>query len=1132
MGIFRPSLPAVSTGSGDNEPSSKTGPPSGTAALKKIGARPRSIFPSRSTPSSPSISTYEGSGSEKAGFSESPKIRPKNTQKSSRTSIFGSLNPLRTSEDENQLIRTESKASSTNGDNELSPESSSGLLGSLVLHHGEVQTSGGMFRKKSHYLVLTETHLLRFRGQSKAAEMYPSIPASIGRSAGHRQSMASFGSNSEVQSSFITDIAGGIALSQIVATSKLDDGRPYFSIEVSHLEDTTGKTSSMSLQLNDPREAADWLAAIRKATVEAKSKQADIFTPAALRYVAQALEIDRDYDPHHFRLSKIVQRTSGKSAGKSSTDDMGKLNSTVCYLAIGINKIHLLPLQKLNDRSSASSLPEQEAPTAFGLTTLTSMLLQANDDSFQLTFRIPLQNAVVLNLASVFAREIVLWLKSQIEYLRPEWVQQPLVFYAPLNLEDNVPPTELSEEDHNCFDRTLIAYGTGFNVDVSKICYTIDYQCEDAPCFRLLKPSHTTYSALELLSVMKSLRYNESFASISFAGISLDVLQGLYDLYGTDTDALYTRSGAPTNLVHQEELPILSQEIRALALKNRRLRRLDFSYCLSSRQRSADGGERNACGIPEALVPLCKKTLTNVDWLVLNGIRLGDSDLDHLVDAASQRVCHLRALEIGNCGLSVHEIDVLLSTLAVQESTMEVIDISGVQGRLSPELFQRQIGYFSHMRKLNLTRVQKTVGPESLIAPEILLIWRLEELQLSQTVVNQETVDSIAAYLASSKSDSLHELGVDQCGLTGKDLAIFFTAMTRNPGQPRVMHVSASENRLKTGYRMIFEAIGRNNAPTHLTMRMIEFEKEYHFRELVESLQKNTTLKVLDISKASLPYDAGEETCEELQKMFEINKSLEELDISGEQAHLDSARFGIGLNLALTGLKKNTSLKILKIEHQNLGMQGANTLAEVLEVNKSLLEIHCENNDITLQSFTVLVNGLEKNTSITYMPAMARDREKSLEKVKREIEAMNKATDASFGSGSSAIKRTISGVMGGRTNRPSLAQRTASPGAAYTDQDIKAAVTALDEKWDAEIVRMQSYLSRNFHLAHGLPWEEEAGSIHRPQTAESLGDVLRNVKLDRTPTLEKELGGLGISDGVKTDLTPTKRPVEFSLPQD
>jgi hypothetical protein len=99
-----------------------------------------------------------------------------------------------------------------------------------------------------------------------------------------------------------------------------------------------------------------------------------------------------------------------------------------------------------------------------------------------------------------------------------------------------------------------------------------------------------------------------------------------------------------------------------------------------------------------------------------------------------------------------------------------------------------------------------------------------------------------------------------------------------------------------------------------MTMKMVDYQKEEHFRELINALGENKTLRYLDISKASLPYDASDETCEALKLMFAHNDTLEELDISGEHAHLEVAKFGIGLNHALMGLTKNKALKVLRIE--------------------------------------------------------------------------------------------------------------------------------------------------------------------------------------------------------------------------
>ena len=107
-----------------------------------------------------------------------------------------------------------------------------------VLHHGEVQLAGGMFRKKSQYLVLTDKHLVRFKSRSRASDVFPSIPASKGRrndEARHSR-LSSSGSLHELQTLSTNDSFSAISLNQIVAVYKLDDGRPYFSIEVAHLD--------------------------------------------------------------------------------------------------------------------------------------------------------------------------------------------------------------------------------------------------------------------------------------------------------------------------------------------------------------------------------------------------------------------------------------------------------------------------------------------------------------------------------------------------------------------------------------------------------------------------------------------------------------------------------------------------------------------------------------------------------------------------------------------------------------------------------------------------------------------------------------------------------------------------------
>ncbi|PYH48252.1 uncharacterized protein BP01DRAFT_363418 [Aspergillus saccharolyticus JOP 1030-1] len=1045
---------------------------------------------------------------------ESSRSRRKSMQKR-RASVFGSLRSLHSLEDDDRSLGR-SKGSSLDEDN---PEVRQGI-GSIILHHGEIQITGGMWRKKSHYLVLTDTHLVRFKSQSKAADMFPSIPSSYSRSlVSNRQSVVSISSMQDPQLGVPGDNSSGIALNSIIAVYMLDDGRPSSTVEVAYVDERAQKATFIQMQTPDYQELNLWMVGIRSAAELIRGADPLPFDRKTVDCVVRMLDYERDYDPETFRMFRVIQMASSKSPTRASSEDLTKLSPTGCYLALGSHKLHLIPLHKISSRSSVVSLSDLDAATSFGLMNLTCLSMEWGDDSLHLTFRLPLRKPFSVFLASVHSLEVAFWIRQQTEFLRPLWLKQPYDFIVPRDLdnENNFPPVDL-DEDFGCFDRTLVAYSASYDIDTSNIRYTIDMQCDDAPCFKLLPPSsRRKYTALELIAVLRALRYNESFRAISFSGVSLDALQGLRDAHGQDKDALLSRAGAAINIPGQENLSVLTQEVRALTLKSKWLRRLDFSYTLSRIPKSDSESHDPGCGIPEAIFPICRRELTSVDWVVLNGIKLGDSDLDYLVDAASQRGSHMRALEVGNCGLSVHDLDLLLSTVVAQSHTLEAINISGVQGRLTPDILPQYLGYFSHIKTLDLSRISRTSGPEPLLTPEILINWRLEELSLSRTAVNRQTVDAIATYLASDRSQGLRVLKFDQCGLSGQDLAIFLHSMAVL--ESRNLHLHANENRLDQGCSYLFDAIAQNKTPTHLSMRMIDFKKEEQFQELVEALRVNRSLKYLDISKASLPYDAGPETCRALQMMFEENETLEDLDISGESAHLDVARFGIGLNLALTGLKKNKSLQVLRIEHQKLGLQGANTLASVLEDNDCLREVYCENNDINLQSFTVLVNGLQRNRSLLSLSCMDRDRVQSLERVRREVENVKRDLSLAQSSTTSSIRRSIHAAITNKNSsssklskqQPSSLHRSgastsnllSSADASLMQQDVEIILQSLNRKWDAEVARLRKYLFRNYNLAHGIDdgsagLDDDDSSEGRPATATTLGLMLDNLKLDVT----------------------------------
>lgn len=137
--------------------------------------------------------------------------------------------------------------------------------------------------------------------------------------------------------------------------------------------------------------------------------------------------------------------------------------------------------------------------------------------------------------------------------------------------------------------------------------------------------------------------------------------------------------------------------------------------------------------------------------------------------------------------------------------------------------------------------------------------------------------------------------------------------MTERPGKARDLHLDVSENYIEQHLDELTNAIASGRAPSSLTIRLIEFEEEADFRKMVLALAVNNTIRQLDISRASIPCDASEATCQALEKMFAENTTLEWLDISGEDSRLETTKLGVGVNRALRGLQRNRTLRVLFI---------------------------------------------------------------------------------------------------------------------------------------------------------------------------------------------------------------------------
>ncbi|KAL9090141.1 MAG: hypothetical protein Q9165_005421 [Trypethelium subeluteriae] len=1041
------------TSSSSSEAVSPTDPKTSGNVLQK-----RSTLPSISTShyedeSSPSLQTDENA---------SPKSRPSMLSKAGRpNSIFGSLRSLKSlgEDDVHTTTSNSSHSPSSTWDGQDEQEKN-------VLHHGEVQTSSGMFRKKREYLVITDAHIMRFKSQAKAAESFTVIPSMLGRSQTKRHSsVPSAGSAQDLQSLNSNDSGErdvGIPLRQVIAVHRVDDGRPFFTIEIDHLDDDCTNASCMSLQLSEPDERDLWLNVIRNAASNARLTDSRPIPRQVLKRNALVVERNNDYDPNSFKLYRIAQRPVSKSGSRH------------------------------------------------------------------------------VELA-----------------LRPEWTARPYTFSVPQTVERDLQRTEaIHDDDHSSLDKTLIAYCVAYDVNPSKIRYTINYTCEDAPRFELCPSSDyraDQYSIYELLAVMRTLRYNETFGTVSFSGIKLDALNHRYDPYGNEHVCYFTKRGTeiPMEPSQLQNASLLVQEIRALAVTSKKTRRMDFSNCITGTppEENYDVNERvkdPGSGVAEAIFPLCRLQSTNVDWICLNGIQLGETDLDYLIHAAADRICHLRAIELARCGLNDRRFELILDGMRGQWATLESLEFSGNKVELTHQKFESQISVFTTLRKVHLTSTPRILIDEPIIPDKVLMSWKLDELRLSRTPLNQSSIESLCCYLRSNNSETLRELRLDRTSLTGADLAVLMHSMTREPGKPRNMHIDISQNNFEKDHGQFAKAIASGLAPQYVSLPLLEYENESLFRKLINAFRVNKSIRYLDISRPSLSDDATEETCECLRRMLAENDTLEELDLSGEDSKLEVANLGVGLNAALRGLAQNKSIRVLRVQHQKLGMQGAQTLSDVLRENTTLRELHCDYNEIPLAGLTDLVNSLHRNTTLIYLPSMNSSKSGHLRQTEREVKAVRDAPSIATQSkprpsgssrlnlssgGSFDFRGRIASTIGNKASFPSSPKLSPSSpkgglrfsrtnsgpssGGAHgipqpqqlSDQDIKAALRLVDESWERQQWRLNQYLSRNFDIFSGkdvdldIPEED----FERPSSVASLGKLLEEVKIDTTPTMEKDL---------------------------
>lgn len=182
----------------------------------------------------------------------------------------------------------------------------------------------------------------------------------------------------------------------------------------------------------------------------------------------------------------------------------------------------------------------------------------------------------------------------------------------------------------------------------------------------------------------------------------------------------------------------------------------------------------------------------------------------------------------------------------------------------------------------------------------------------------------------------------------------------------------------------------------------------------------------------------------------------------------------------------------------------------MLRKNNTLRHLHCDMNRIYLQGFSAIVNSLEQNTSLLYLPAMDWDRVEQVKAVKEQLKCSTTATTVASvpppqqtkfsylhrkganwagvkkGEKKSLISEQLRGPHATRTIRKPTVGRQLSTvgeeqvlgGSFLSGMGSSDLLEVLEEKWETEIKRLADLLERNINLAESLG-NVAGGLLHR-----------------------------------------------------
>ncbi|CAG8667146.1 12881_t:CDS:2, partial [Cetraspora pellucida] len=836
-------------------------------------------------------------------------------------------------------------------------------------------SSSSTLKKTSNkYFILTRNCLCAFKSADKAAKIFDGLPlCTLPRKLSADSSNSSLDSPSISDSTTRTLPAENIILCLPTVFAITEQLTPEPHIRIYYMS-SLKKQVTVSIIAPDLQKHRQWLTVLRSA-VHNSNPRGPLLTYDQRIWIMNKLNLLVDLaDVNENNL--LAYRVLLKSLSDEDQDGQSEKDpKTPVLLILGKNNFYIIPSNlkndgtpsednrksndfKINSAKNSNLIKEINFwKYKYPLLCITDIRSNNLDDTILINFKNNINSSKrSIIISSLLSETITNEIKSVIGSItfwwsNPSYKSNPS---TPISPDSSLTSSTGKISQEVGVERMIEAQCHVLSISKSRISFQVDYvlgsesvqlglDVDNLPFrFILLPPKdekNGIYSTNELLAIFNSLKNHPLLSEVILTNINLFELQ--------------IQQSSSNN----EGYNMLATVLHDLIISSSRLKKLNLKSCgITSETISAIG---NALLTGKA----------RLERLILGDSSISRESAQILANGIRNHTTSIKELDISNCKLNFDGLVSILQALrSKQPKDLESLNISHNSCDIDENILIELLSKSENLRSLYLRNCLKLfIGIRPIISLETLSETRLTTLDFGGIPLNNKShLLSLYAYIRSPAFSKVKYFKIDHCNLDGEALALILSYVTTSPNHENIK-VWAGGNfitRTPASCKEFCYAVRNDWTPVWLSLEnsLIGSNPE-QVVEILSSFCENTVIKYLDLSNPQFIFNVNEtftqnpqmtmtikKACDVIGRLFRVNKSILELNLSG---NLDR-KWGPFLGSQLLGLEENTQLAKLNIEGNNIGDQGMKSLSEALKGNVSLKNLQIDKNEIGIEGYVSL----------------------------------------------------------------------------------------------------------------------------------------------------------------------------------